>query len=259
MTSTTDYSSGFAAALLKSFTILCGACACVCQPEAFAAQENADIVAVSKNRPPKTIGIVTDGQSRFMTPVEELVVQELQVLATNEFDLRIKRESAFFAKWELTKAKSALRAALADREVDLVLASGVLVTLAAATPDTVLAKPVISTFIQKSEAFGLSYTPTGKSEKPNLSFVVIPNAMATDLKSFRSLVPFSTLHVLVDEKILESLPLLEAETVLLREQLGMDLEMVPGPASLEGILRRIEACVPPRGSAVCHSTSPFTG
>ncbi|MEM8962124.1 MAG: TolC family protein [Acidobacteriota bacterium] len=139
---------------------------------------------------------------------------------------RFKVDPAFDAGWDHHRAPEALEAALADPEVDLVLAVGSLVTHAAIHAPESLSKPVLSAYVHRTEFLDLPYSEAGESRRPNLGFVIIPQRVEADVEAFRRIAPFDVLHVAVAA---EELPLIEAELGVTRyeEVLGVELRMVP--------------------------------
>lgn len=195
-------------------------------------------------KPTKTIGIVIDGPSLFFEPVTVRAIEELESVASDDFDIQVKQPPEFSAEWDPAGAVVALNAAMADPEVDVILAAGVLVTQAAAQPDFQLIKPVISAFIQKTDAFGLPYTESRRSAKRNFSFVVSPNATLQDLFTFQSLIPFKKLHALVEEKILNGIPQFNDGIAAMSHEFGTPVVLIPSTDRLPQILERIDKQLP---------------
>ena len=74
-------------------------------------------------------------------------------------------------------------------------------TYAAAELD--LTKPFVSIFVQRADVLRLPYSEEGRSLKENFSFIVVPQRVERDLRTFQDLVPFETLHVAVTAEDLE--------------------------------------------------------
>ena len=184
------------------------------------------IVAQAASAAEVTIGVVRDGpgpEDRLIALVEE----ELGNHTPRGTTVRLKEDAAFDAGWSYDNAAGALQAAFDDQEVDLVLAVGSLVTYAAARADEPLAKPVVSTFVQRADVFKLPYSEDGESLKSNLNFTVIPQRASADVLAFRELVPFQALHVAVSAEDLNNLDELTDGLQRYEKELGVEIVLVP--------------------------------
>jgi outer membrane protein len=173
-----------------------------------------------------TIAVVRDGSGPDDRLIG-LIEQELTNHTPRGTTVRFKMDEAFDAGWHYAAAPAALRAAFDDQDVDLVLAVGSLTTHAAALSEVALAKPVVSTFAQRADVFKLPYTDDGESLKDNLSFIVIPQRVAADVRAFQELVPFKTLHIAVMAEDLNNLDELAAGLQRYEKDLGLELVIVP--------------------------------
>ncbi len=185
-----------------------------------------------------TIAVVRDGagpEDRLVGLIE----QELKNHTPRGTTVRFKTDAAFDAGWSHDKAAGALRAAFDDADVDLVLAVGSLVTYAASRSEQALAKPVVSAFVQRSDIFKLPYSDDGESLKHNLSFVVIPQRAGADVRAFRELVPFETLHVAVTAEDLNWLDELAAGLERYKAQLGVEFTVVPITTDLKASVEKL--------------------
>ncbi len=97
------------------------------------------------------IAVVRDGPSPARDTAA-LVESELMELMPG-VEVRFVVSPDFDAGWNADGAEAALQAALADPEIDLVLATGALVTARASAVD--LSKPVVSAYLQRMDLFGL--------------------------------------------------------------------------------------------------------
>ena len=145
-----------------------------------------------------TIGVVRDGPSWQLDQLTSAVERELKVLTKGEFPVSFVSLPSFTAGWNIAGVEHALKAALRDPNVDIVLAMGLLVSEAAARPDIRLEKPVMGGIILDSDLTTLPLDESGRSTKPNFSFVVSSLRVKDDLEAFHAMIPFRTLHVLAD-------------------------------------------------------------
>ena len=74
----------------------------------------------------KRIGIVFDGPWERNDEIRSLFQKEILDLMQGDYDVRFPRDKLIVADWTVGRVKAALDRLLADPEVDLVIASGVL-------------------------------------------------------------------------------------------------------------------------------------
>ncbi len=172
-----------------------------------------------------TVAVVRDGPA----PGQDLVAriqEELPRHVPAGTTVAWKEDPAFDAGWDADRVRDALNAALADPDVEIVLAAGALVTLEAAGGGVELTKPVVSAFVQRSNVFPLPYAE-GETLPENLSFTVLPQRFRREVRTFQSLVPFRKLHVVVDAGRLAAFGTTETVADWLRSELGTELVTVP--------------------------------
>ena len=156
-----------------------------------------------------TIGIVKDGDSWFFDTLDGLIETELRVLVEDQFQITFKRDPSFNANWDHSRTEEALLNAIEDPEVDLILAQGILVLGVASNPDFILPKPVSGIHLMDPDIVGMLISPEGKSKKKNLNLVISSNTILNDIESFKRLVAFDTLHILVNKIYLERIEALQ--------------------------------------------------
>ena len=144
-----------------------------------------------------TVAVVQDGPSRA-ADLAPLIEVELGRVIPNA-EIVFKAAPAFDAKWDTDQALQAVRAALADPEVEYVLLTGAMVTRAAATGGIELTKPVLSCNSQAADIFDLPISEDGRSLIPNMTFVTLPRAFEDDIEMLSRMVSFDTLHVALGE------------------------------------------------------------
>ena len=198
------------------------------------------IVAVVRDGPPPDGDLVLE--------IEAELAGHLQAGATVAF----KADPSFNADWDPARVPGAVEAALADPEVDFILVTGALGTAHALTMK--LGKPVISAFVQRADVFHLPFTDEDRSQHENLVFIVQPHLAKRGVETFRKVVPFETLHILVGVENLAHLPGLESQLFAVGAELGVGLKVVPVSDDVESTLTilgtdEVEAaylCVLPR-------------
>ena len=124
-------------------------------------------------------------------------------------------------------ASAALDRALADPEVDIVVVTGAMGTAAARRRN--FDKPVVSSFPQYTDHWGQLETSTGRSSRPNFSFIVLePNQYASDATTSKQLLNFSAAHFFLPDAWREALPAIrEAISALARSaEIEIDIAFV---------------------------------
>jgi outer membrane protein TolC len=172
-----------------------------------------------------TIGVVRDGPAAD-EDIVSLIESELSKHVPAGTVVRFKDTPEFNAGWNINRVAEVLQNALADPEVDIILADDLYSTLEAAKEDVVLTKPVVSTFLQRADLFRLPYSEGDRSLKDNLSFTVIPQRVQTDLQTFQEMLHFQSLHVVISSDDMELVPGLAAGLDELEKTLGVDIRFL---------------------------------
>lgn len=188
-----------------------------------------------------TVAIVRDGPSWLLDGVDTAFRAEAQALTTGRATLTFVEGGAFDAGWRDGDAAAALDAALNDSAVDYVLALGVRVTAAAAAPARKLAKPVLGALVQESDLVPLPVGADGRSQKANFAVVALPSRAVEQLADMRTIVPFASLHVVVDEFLAPDRAGLAAWRAQLAQSLGVPVTLVPVAASAAEALAALGA------------------
>ncbi len=185
------------------------------------------------------IAVVKDGASVYFDELTRLIQKELAILTGDACRLVFRDDPEFNAGWQPQNIPAILDRALADPEVDLVLAAGILAAQAAARPDRVLPKPVISGFVQDPDAAGLPYNTNGFSTKTNFNFVVVPLRSLRDLEVFHELTSFTNLAVVADEIIAANLDNVAGQIREAAEHFQAGITLVPAADSAAAVIGRI--------------------
>jgi outer membrane protein TolC len=188
-----------------------------------------------------TIGVVSDGPSPGDT-LRDLIEMELrQLLAERGVELTFKSPPEFDAGWQAARMGQALRAALDDPEVDLMLTTGLLTTQAATR--ATLGKPVVSSILQRLDLFSLADLEGNRSLKENLSFVLLANRVQGDLEAMREMEKPSRVHVAVPEEVVDQLDVLDSEIEALESVMGIDLVILSLSPDLAVSLAAVDSTV----------------
>jgi outer membrane protein len=184
-----------------------------------------------------TIAVVQDGPSEE-NEILGLIEPELKHLVGDTRKVVFKTAPAFDAGWEAGRFRKVIENAMKDRQVDLVLGIGALVTQEAVRPDFKLTKPFISASVLNGDVPKIPYSEDGHTLKKNLSVVIIPQRAVNDMEMFQKMVGFKRLHVGVDEVEVLNLSDLKPAIEAYSKQLGVEIVSFPvTPDSQETLAR----------------------
>ena len=186
-----------------------------------------------------TIGIVSDGpQERAMLRRDFILAEARSVLGTT-LDIRIPDEKRLEGGWTREGIRAALDRLLADPEVDIVLALGLVSSYEAAHRES-LAKPVIAPIVTDPVLQGYPLKD-GSSGRHNFVYVASFQGVADEIRLFQRVVRFRHVAVLIDRLPLETMPELDMKAQRLASELGVKATLVPVTASVEEALAALPA------------------
>ena len=189
-----------------------------------------------------TIAVVQDGPSEE-NEILSLIEPELKHLVGDTRKVVFKTAPAFDAGWEAGRFRGVLENAMKDRQVDLVLGIGALVTQEAVRPDFKLTKPFVSASVLNGDVPKIPYSEEGHTLKKNLSVVIIPQRAVNDMETFRKMIRFERLHVGLDEVEALNLSDLQPTIEAYSKQLGVEIVSFPVTSDPEETLARLPADV----------------
>ena len=187
-----------------------------------------------------TIAVVKDGPSQYADELTQLIERELQILTEDEFKVVFINKPLFSADWKPEQYSKALKNALHDPKVDIVLTIGVLVAEKAAQKDLVLNKPVINAFVEDADILELPYSKEGHSTKKNYNFVVVPDRLIRDLKKFNELVNIKNIAIVVDSLILDNAKNLRKEAEHLEREMGIKVTFIPVNTMAKEVVNKLD-------------------
>ena len=198
------------------------------------------------------IGIVLDGPSERSDGLRLVFEREIGIMLEQAFDIRFSPQKRVEADWTATGVQEAIDRLLADPEVDLLLALGVLSSneLALRGP---LPKPVFAPFVFSR---GLQGIPAEIRERPlsrpgeverirvsgvaNLSYVAFGVDPVQDITHLQEITPFSRLAILALDAWGELGVDLEQEFQNVLSSLNLEqVDVVPVGGGLEAALNAI--------------------
>ena len=183
------------------------------------------------------IGIVVDGPWERNETILARFRAEILDLTQSEFDVRFPAEKQLQADWTVDGVRTAIDRLLADPEVSLIIAVGVLasqdVCLRGALP-----KPVIAPFILNQAIQGIPLEQ-GASGVQNLSYITFPADAGHEIRIFREVVPFKRLAFLHRGVVARAIPGLKERTLDAVEDLGIQIDFVPVETPVEAALESL--------------------
>jgi outer membrane protein len=190
----------------------------------------------------KTLAIVKDGESwyfdRFVTQIKE----ELDVLAEGHYKLNYRED--FVAGDEAEKVEGLLKAALATDSIDVIYAAGVMATeRAEGLADEVRKKPVVAGALQMTDTRGRPISKEGTSTVKNYTFITSPQRVSADIDLVKRLTGKSSIHVLIDARLMPELKDLKKASKVMEERHGVNLNFIAAGATAASALDKIPASV----------------
>jgi outer membrane protein len=189
--------------------------------------------------PSVRIAVVSDGPAgRELFPPEVIEREALNVLGT-DLRLTLPQNKRFAGDRTREGVNAALDRALADREVDIVLALGILGSHEAAQR-AVLAKPVIAAAVIDPilQHFPLAQ---GTSGRRNFAYVADFQSVGNEVTMFHRIVGFRHLAALVDEALMNAMPELATKAEELSRSMNVRITIVRTNTSAAAALAGIPA------------------
>jgi outer membrane protein len=183
---------------------------------------------------PRTVrvGVVADGPSDELTRSLSLVKTELAKLTQREFKVEYPSAKQVTADWTRPTIDRALSTMLADPEVDIVFAFGVIasdsISSKALASDGALNKPCIAPFVVDSHSKELNRDKA--RARPNLSYVLWNLDLPRDLRAFSEVTKVKRLGWIHNAYIAHEMPALQA--ALIARAAAAGVEFVPIPTGL---------------------------
>jgi outer membrane protein TolC len=186
-----------------------------------------------------TLGVVADGpQERAMLRRDFILTEARNVLGTT-LDIRIPDEKRLEGGWTRAGIRAALDRLLADPEVDVVLALGLVASYEAAHRES-LPKPVIAPIVTDPVLQGYPLKD-GRSGRHNFVYVASFQGVADEIRMFQRVVRFRHVAVLIDRLPLETMPELDMKAQRLAEELGVRATLVPVTTSVDEAVAALPA------------------
>ena len=170
------------------------------------------------------IGFVMDGPWDRLKETQADFEKEIADLLGGEFDVRFPETKQIMGNWTEKAVSDGINLLLADPQVDLVIALGVLASNDAAIrgdlPKPVLAPIVLDVYLQ-----GLP-EKEGTSGVKNLSYTALPNPFHSDLEMFQRIVPFKKFALLSTPYYREGLQAFRERLPGIAKEMGLKMQII---------------------------------
>jgi len=187
------------------------------------------------------VAVVTDGPAGRAVFSAESVEKELLNVAAPDTQIVLPADKRYAGDWSLAGAEAALDRALADRDVDVVLAIGILTSQQAARRKS-LPKPVIAPLVIDPVLQGFPLEE-GRSARHNFTYVADFHSVANEVRAFHEIVGFKNMVALVDDDLLAALPALNTKAPELAAALNVRIGIVRAGDDVNALLASIPAGV----------------
>ncbi|MEC4681932.1 MAG: ABC transporter substrate binding protein, partial [Nitrospirota bacterium] len=187
------------------------------------------------------IGIVVDGppQNYGWGKVirSKLVLREILKLTRGEFNVRFPKNTVVHGNWSVQGTKKAVDFLLADPNVDIILALGVLASYEVSRRSS-LPKPVVAPFVIDRVLQGLPYRQ-GTSGVRNLNYLTLLRSFERSVKAFKEIIPFSNMTLLLDQALFEAIPQLQVKVQKAAKENSIEITLVPVGTSIQPALEAL--------------------
>ena len=189
--------------------------------------------AQKQSRPTFRIMLVADGES-------QLFVERQRLLKTEILELMKEDASVVFveakADWTLEGAKAALKKALSDRSVDMIIVSGAMTGVAVGQIPK-LSKPVLIPYAAP-ELQGLP-KDGNRSGRRNLAYIAGLLNFEREIRQLRDIVQFDRMTMIVGEEVIKHLEAAEQPVQLASQHLGIETRLVVANGGAQATLDAI--------------------
>ena len=170
------------------------------------------------------VAIVTDGPVDRELFSAAVIEREVANVTSDERGIALPQNKRFRGDWTLGGINAALDRALNDKDVDVVLALGVLSSQEAAHRQR-LSKPVIAALVVDPMVQGYPLVE-GTSGRKNFTYIADFQGLRDEVTAFRRVVEFKHLAVFVDDLLARSLPDLDKQANALATALSARVSIV---------------------------------
>jgi outer membrane protein len=184
------------------------------------------------------IGFVMDGPWDRLKETQAEFEKEIADLLGGEFDVRFPEAKQIMGNWTEKAVSDGINRLLADPQVDMVIALGMLASNDASIrgdlPKPVLAPVVLDVYLQ-----GLP-EKEGRSGVKNLSYTAFPNPFRRDLEMFLRIVPFKKFALLSAPYYRTTLQAFGERFPRIARELGLKMQIILVGESVQEALAQLE-------------------
>ena len=193
----------------------------------------ANQAAMAQSKPLITIAVLKHLDEYFTEPLDALYVEELRALLGSDFKLEVVE---YRAGWSAEEVNAVIDEIYADGDVDALLVLGFAANQRAIQRNS-FDIPTFLPFVIESEIIGAPLKD-GVSGKKNLNYLTYSTQFLDSIDILRDVVDFTSIAILADETVIDSLP------DQLREQYlqtynGVFIDIVPHDGSDEPLIKLV--------------------
>jgi outer membrane protein TolC len=197
----------------------------------------APVTTSAQDRPPVTIGVLTDGPLGRFAGLVDLIERETVTLLESRYDVSIGPATTISGDRTLAGTRGALDQLLGRADVDIIVAVGQMAAHVAARHPA-LTKPIVAPFVLDPS---LQDIPRAGAASGVTNFVYLTRPQNRDLETLAEVVDIDHLAVLAGAATLEELPAsIERIRAAVREA-GATAVAIPVSDDVEATLAAIEA------------------
>lgn len=195
------------------------------------------LLASETAEPGVRVGIVIDGPLTRADLIDTFR-EELLELMGEEFGLEVPADAIVPSDYTVEGVRASLEALYADPKIDLVIALGLIASQEAAMRDH-RPKPTFAPFPVDIETQSLPYAD-GVSGVPNFNYLAANISTRHSLLTFRQLVPFQYLALLVNAELARAVPGFTDQAQSAANDFGVRLDVIPVGDSVGDALAAID-------------------
>ena len=201
--------------------------------------------------PEYRVAIIRDDDSWYFDAMVTRFIGELMPLAQDSY--LVTFDQSHNAKGNFDAIEGMIDQVMADPKIDLIYTAGVVATEIASSMDAAeRGKPVIGGALQMVDLSLMNISKEGTSTIPNYTFITNPQRVGADLGFLKRLVDPKTIHVLIDEPIIERLSILKKGTEHFEATLKVKLNVVGSAVTADETLQSL----PPNIEAMYVALQP---
>jgi outer membrane protein TolC len=187
--------------------------------------------------PVARIGIVTDGPCGRCPALVDMFKKEIHAASAQEFDVKFPADKTLDGNWTVSGVRGAIQQLLSSPDVDLVLALGDVASNEISKHRN-LKKPVIAPFVFDAEIQKLPHK-AGASGVKNLNYINTLKSAGRAIQTFRDMVPFNRLSIMMDRFPIEAIPALHKLVRQLANEYTLDVILIGVETSADAALQQI--------------------